>query len=83
MKRLPRRATRRGRTGKLGRKAKGRETSKGTEARPADKVSLDFLSPRHRQASLDAGRRPRGGSAGAKRSANGAPNEGGSSRSVL
>jgi hypothetical protein len=47
MKRLPRRATRRGRTGKLGRKAKGRETSKGTEARPADKVSLDFLMLRN------------------------------------
>jgi hypothetical protein len=47
MKRLPRRATRRGRTGKLGRKAKGRESSKGTEARPADKVSLDFLMLRN------------------------------------
>jgi hypothetical protein len=43
MKRLPQRAPRRGRTGKLGRKATVRETSKGTEARPAEKVSLDFL----------------------------------------
>ena len=43
MKRLPQRALRRGRTGKLGRKATVRETSKGTEARPVEKVSLDFL----------------------------------------
>jgi hypothetical protein len=43
MKRLPQRAPRRGHTGKLERKATARETSKGTAARSADKVSLDFL----------------------------------------
>ena len=47
MKRLPQRAPRRGRTAKLGRKAAVRETSKGTEARPAEKVSLDFLMLRN------------------------------------
>lgn len=47
MKRLPQRALRRGRTAKLGRKAAVRETSKGTEARPAEKVSLDFLMLRN------------------------------------
>jgi hypothetical protein len=47
MKRLPQRAPRRSRTGKLGRKATVRESSKGTEARPADKVSLDFLMLRN------------------------------------
>jgi hypothetical protein len=47
MKRLPQRKPRRGRTGKLGLKATARETSKGTEPRPADKVSLDFLMLRN------------------------------------
>ena len=47
MKRLPQRAPPRGRTGKLGRKATVRETSEGTEARPAEKVSLDFLMLRN------------------------------------
>ena len=47
MKRLPQRAPRRGHTGKLERKATARETSKGAEPRPADKVSLDFLMLRN------------------------------------
>jgi hypothetical protein len=47
MKRLPQRAPRRGHTGKLERKATARETSKGTAARSADKVSLDFLMLRN------------------------------------
>ena len=66
MKRLTQRAPRRGHTGKLERKATARETSKGTAARSADKISLDFLmlrnvhDRRNRQTSLDAGQRPRG-----------------------
>ena len=47
MKRLPQRAPRRGHTGKLERKATARETSEGTAARSADKVSLDFLMLRN------------------------------------